>query len=185
MKVKEVLESVCLYLDLYDEFLPLFNGESLTEEVKLEYKKMLLAINNTTQELSYKILKNKAKEDVLFVSNTFNKNMLTKQAIEIIEVKNNNKKLKFKIFGNNIECNTTKAEITYTYLPQLVSSLEDEIVTDNRLSLKAFVLGVISEYNNINGLFDDSLAFQEKFLKAVNECLKPNRNFKLPKRRWF
>ena len=64
MKVKDILENVCLYLDLTDEFQPLFNNTQPSSEVLTEYKKLILAINTVVQELSYKVLKLKSKEDV-------------------------------------------------------------------------------------------------------------------------
>ena len=185
MKVKDILESVCLYLDLTDEFQPLFDNTQPSSEVLTEYKKLILAINSVVQELSYKVLRLKTKEDVLFINNTFDINLLSKKMFNIVEIKSNNKKLKFEVLDNKIFCNTSNAQITYNYLPNLVSSLEDEVSVDSRLSLKAFIFGVIAEYNNINGLFEDAQVYNNKFLDAIKECKKLNKNFCLPKRRWF
>lgn len=186
MKVKDILENVCLYLDLTDEFQPIFEGGEVSEEVETEYKKLLLSLNGVMQEFSYKINLTTKKEDVVFFNNSFDLNLLSKKAINIIEVKNQNgKKLKFKIIDNKLECNTTLAQVTYNYLLEPVKNIEDEVLINNKISMKAIVLGVISQYYYINGLFDDAKIFEESFLKAVKECLRTNKNFFMPKKRWF
>ena len=186
MKVKDILESVCLYLDLTDEFAEVFNSGSVSKEVENEYKKLLLAINSVLEDFCYKINLTKTKEEVVFFNKSFDILSLSKKAINIIEVKNQKgKKIRFKIFENRIECDTTFAQITYNYLLEPVKLLEDQILIDNKISLKAFVLGVISQYYYINGLFDDAKIFEEKFLNAVKECVGFNKNFNMPKKRWF
>lgn len=187
MKVKDILESVCLYLDLTEELEPVFNGGSLSEEVENEYKKLILAINLTTQELCYKAMPLTTIEKVVTLDKTIIIKDLTKKAINIVQVKNNqNKKQKFKIVDDKIVLNNQGTfEVTYNYLLNSVSSCEDEIDLNFYLSLKTFVYGVVSEYYNINGLFEESKVFHEKFLTAIKQSLKQNKCFTLPKRRWF
>ena len=185
MKVLEILERVCVYLDLTEEFEKVLNEEGFGEDVINDYEKIILSINNLSEDLSYSILKNKTSEEVNFVNNLFDMTSLTKRVIGIKEVKSlSGKKLKYELSDNMIECNVTNAIVTYYYAPKQVYNLRDEVFIDPRISFKAFVLGVVSEYFYINGLLDDYKVYQEKFLNALGETRKKT-NIRLPKRRWF
>lgn len=185
MKVLEILEKVCVYLDLTDEFETVLNEEGFPPEILNDFDKIMLAINNTCESLSYKFLNFKTTEEVSFSSHLIEVKNLSKKAIEILSVKNKQgEKLPFKVYDGKIECNTTCALVTYVYSPKHVINLREEVLVDLRVSLSTFALGVVSEYFYINGLLDDYNVYKEKYLNALTECLKKGK-VHLPKRRWF
>ena len=189
MTVIEILESVGLYLDLTDDFKSFSSGTGeITEEVELEVNKILKAINNVIEQLSFNFLNFKTQETVLIEDKNFDLGLLSHKLLKVcsLKIKSNNKKLKFEIDGNYIKTDFDGyVDIEYFYVPNKVMNLNDKILIDSKISESVFVLGVIAEYCFINGLFDDAKVWEEKFLKELNKVIKFNKNFYLPKRGWF
>lgn len=189
MTVIEILESVGLYLNLTDDFKSFSSGTGeITEEVELEVNKILKAINNVIEQLAFNFLNFKTQETVLIEDKNFDLSLLSHKFLKVCKLESelNNKKLKFEIDGNYIKTDFNgNAVMEYFYIPDKVTKLNDKILIDSKVSESVFVLGVITEYCFINGLFDDAKVWEEKFLKELNKVIKFNKNFYLPKRGWF
>lgn len=185
MTVLEVLKMVSLYLNLYDNFQPLFNGEELSQEDNLEFQKILSGINLTAKSLSG-IYKLKVCEEILLSDNSFNLSLLQKPLSKICCLKNQfGKKQNFNVINNTLKTNFCgKAIIEYFYLPPTVQTVEDIIEINNCVSLKTFCMGVISEYCYINNLFDDAFVWEERFNKSLNTKFLSS-VFSMPSKRWL
>ena len=186
MTVLEILKLVSLYLNLYDNFSPIFSGSttlSKTEDQQ-ELNKVLVAINTTTKSLSC-LYKLKFKEEITFANNTFDALLLSKKLNKIISIKNKmGNKIPFKIVANKITCSYCgAATIEYFYFPNEAENLNDNVDLNSVICPKTFAMGVVSEYCYINNLFDDAAVWEERFLKSLNKKALSN-SVVLPKRNW-
>lgn len=164
-------------------------SEEISEEVKLEFEKVLSAINIVVENICCESIPLKTQEEIVFDSNgCFDLSNLSKKINGVYAVYNPNKtkKYAYKILDEVLVCDCVgRAKIEYFYLPEKVESLSDKICVDTRVTGKAFVMGVVAEYCFINGLFDDASVWQERFEKAIKNCSKINKHLLLPRKRWL
>lgn len=188
MIVLDVLKDVALYLNLTDNFAPLLTGSgSLLEENKLEFDKILLAINNVNRSISTKIAPLKNQEIVLIENNKFDLKNLKKNLNYVCCVKNisSSLKQKFDVFGNELNTNFSGlARVEYFYFPPKVVDENSPVERNITINDKMFVLGVIAEYCFINGLFDDAEIWERRFLAEIDKNFVVKKGFELPKKRW-
>ena len=188
MIVLDVLKDVSLYLNLTDNFAPILNktGE-LTEENKLEFDKILLAINNVSRSVATKIAPLKNQEVVLIENNFFDLNLLKKNLNYVCCVKNisSSSKQKFNVFDNKLHTNFSGlARVEYFYFSPKVTNENSPVELNKTINDKMFVLGVIAEYCFINGLFDDAQIWESRFLLEIDKNFVVKKGFNLPKKRW-
>ena len=77
-----------------------------------------------------------------------------------------------------------EVDVEYEYLPNDVTIDEDcEIST--KVSSKTLALAVVSEYCMIEGLYEQSVMFGQKFQEEIKLALTTNRSVYLKARRWI
>lgn len=187
MTVLEVLKMVSLYLNLYDNFKPLFEGSSLSvAEDQVEYQKILSGINLTAKSLSC-LFKLKTKEEIT-IDNTqsFNLNLLSKPLNQICVLKDaQNKSHCFKVYNDKFLTDFSgKATIEYFYFPATVDNVDSKIEISSMVSIKTFAMGVVCEYCYINNLFDDAIVWEERFNKSLKTKTLTS-SFFMPTKRWL
>lgn len=111
---------------------------------------------------------------------------LSKRLYKLIKVLKDGKVVRFSLKDGGILLPEGKYEIWYQYLPTPLVYSDHEIDDfDGKISDRIFALGVASEYCLLNGMYETSNYFEEKFVNALN-CLRLSANHKtLPKRRWL
>ena len=121
-----------------------------------------------------------ASQDVFLFKN------LTKPFHKLIKVTNNEKSVRFDILNNGILLPKGVYEIWYQYLPDVINYSDTQIDDFNgKVNERIYALGIASEYCLLNGMYDTSNYFEEKFINAINS-IKTSSGFKnLPKRRWL
>lgn len=187
MTVVEILKSVSLYLDLYEDFEGYFNNDltSVSDETKSEYQKVLLAINNVCEKLA-EIFMLKTKEQIEIKNKTLALNELVKRFKEVKNIYkvSDNKSVSYKVFDDYIYVDYDgEVVIEYFYYPDKVTQLNDKIAF-NFINERTIALGVNSEYCFMLGLFDDAKEWEERFLKELKNFSKLAKGFILPKRKW-
>ena len=189
MNVLQVLKSASLYLNLFDEFNPVFNGEgfeNLSEEEQREFGKILSALNLIVCEVASEYVDLLTEEIVSFKNKQLDVCSLNKNLHKVFYIFKNNKKIKFKVVDGKICCDVDgEVRIVYSYIPEelaIGSSLEFLI---SKLSLKTLALGVASEYCFISGFFDDAKIWEERFVKSLQGNLKRQGKVSLPNRGWL
>ncbi|MBQ9792343.1 MAG: hypothetical protein IJW32_01170 [Clostridia bacterium] len=187
MTVLEVLKMVSLYLNLYDNFKPLFEGSSLSaNEDEVEFQKILSGINLTLKSLSC-LFKLKTKEEIsIGEDKSFNLSLLSKPLNQICVIKDlNNKSHPCKIYNDKFLTDFSgKAYIEYFYFPANITSINDKIEINSKVSIKTFAIGVVCEYCYINNLFDDAFVWEERFNKSL-KTKTISSSFLMPSKRWL
>ena len=194
MTVKDILQSATLFLGLYDEFKAFFNGTgTLSDEGEADYQKLLLALNLTLSNLALNTNMYLTRETKSLDSDSkFLISALTKTFanLRFVKDKQTGKVLKTRIVDNSVfvdgayEKGVREVNVEYSYLPTKLTALNDNISLV-KLGEKTLVLGVVSEYCFICGLFDDATIWKERFDKTLKENFVSLENKKMPKRKWF
>ena len=188
MTVEEVLKTVSLYLDKYEVFEDYFTNNELnaSEDVKIEFEKILCAINNICVKIAdnLNVLKFREKLKVENFKINFNKLSKKYKTIKKIITVEGNKRLSFKKFDDYIYINFDgEVYVEYIYFPDKLKSISDEIVFKN-INIRTFALGVISEYCFMIGLFDDAQIWEERFLTEIKSKGDFYNGFVMPRKKW-
>ncbi|MBQ7453284.1 MAG: hypothetical protein IJS68_03355 [Clostridia bacterium] len=80
---------------------------------------------------------------------------------------------------------TRKFLITYAYVPNEFSDLEDEIELPFGLSLTAVAFATCFEYAIAGGLYDEADMWEQRFKEKISSAIRGNREHKLPSRGWI
>lgn len=186
MKIKEILILASKYLGRsgIEEYLTTGvcdNEESMKEDIE----HLILCYNTVMEELSHKeptcevFVKENAK-DVLFSE-------LKEGAVEVLSVtdKNGNSK-EYELKTDRITLKKVgTVRVVYAYVGRC-ASIEDECVygSMNKITPNAIALGIASEFLALRGSYVQSEVLFERFVKAVNECLKPRGKRIIAGRMW-
>lgn len=187
MTVAEVLKSASIYLNLTELLRGYIenNLDSVSDEGKVEFSKILLAINNVGDILA-KNIELKAKENILIEKNFLELSKLSKRCRKIKKITriNDKKDVKFDVYDNYITTHENGLmSIDYLYYPEKVEKLDD-VINFGRVNDNAVVMGVCCEYCSICGLFDDASIWESKFLNGLKEDVSLPKGFVMASRKW-
>ena len=190
MTVLEVLENASLYLNLKEEFDCIFNKDSgvdISKETQTQFDRLVSCLNIVAKDIACQYCKLFSVEEVEFIDNSFAIADLTKKANNIFAVKDKNGLRKnYKIIDNKIVCdNSGKFVVEYSFYPETFKKDDNLDIFGGKVSIKAFALGVASEYCFISGFFDDAKIWEERFVNCINSNLRKIGHSHMPKRRWF
>lgn len=193
MTVIDILKVASEYLHLSDELSVFFDIEtnlvtdSISDDVQKKFDKLLLAFNNTINEIA--TTKFPPKSTFVYFSslgqNTVNLSTETgKEINKVLKIYSNARKnIVFAQVEDEVVFNSDGGYvfIVYSFLPKIYKA-DDSLDIFYTLGTRLLALGVASEYLYLSEIYDDSERlrneFEEGLAKVIQESLK------IKARRW-
>ena len=186
MKIKNIIESCAVYLGK-QEILDYFNNsyEYDTTEIEKNVNTMVKLINLVISELSCGYIPLITTEKLEQKSNKILISSLTKTAVEILEVfDEEDNSIPFNV---NFEYITAKGQICsvkYKYLAPDYQ-LEDSIgYSQKQISISTLAYGLCAEYCIVECRFNEALMWRNRYTNEINKLLKP-KNTVIKGRTWI
>ena len=194
MKVVEILKVASNYLNIYDDLSIYFeeNADPQTlnasEDTKKKFDTLMLALNNTINELAltkfqiketYVLLGPKGHTSIKLESLTGNKiNKVLRVYDENLE------DIVFAEVGETIIFNShgKKVFIDYTIIPPTLE-LNDEIKAFYNVGTRIIALGVASEYLNLCEIYDDAERLAGYYTDGLSNTMQQGTTIKT--KRWI
>lgn len=180
------LTDVSFYLvNMYDE-----NGEIVnpSEDVEEEIKFITRLVNLVVGEIAREYVPLKFDEEVLSNSECeINYCALSKNICDVLSVCTDKTKETFNMYSEFIKVSkpTTYYNVEYCYTHELVNSLLDIIDISPLVQPRTIAYGIASEYTVIQGLYDESLMWDKKFLNSLSNSKIKAKNYTFKKRGWL
>ena len=194
MKVVEILKVASNYLNIYDDLSIYFEENAdpqtinVSEDVKKKFDTLMLALNNTINELAltkfqiketYVLSGSKEHTSIKLESLTGNKiNKVLRVYDENLE------DIVFAEVGETIIFNShgKKVFIDYTIIPATLE-LNDEIKAFYNVGTRIIALGVASEYLNLCEIYDDAERLAGYYTDGLSNTLQQGTTIKT--KRWI
>ena len=194
MKVVEILKVASNYLNIYDDLSIYFEENAdpqtlnVSEDVKKKFDTLMLALNNTINELAltkfqiketYVLLGSKGHTSIKLESLTGNKiNKVLRVYDENLE------DIVFAEVGETIIFNShgKKVFIDYTIIPPKLE-LNDEIKAFYNVGTRIIALGVASEYLNLCEIYDDAERLAGYYTDGLSNTMQQGTTIKT--KRWI
>lgn len=196
MTVKDVVELSAVFLQLEDvlstsEFSSSINANSnsVVEVNDLTTRNLNLLIRCTDlvlKEVATDFIPIRKKEIILTNEKEIEFSSFSSPVLKIIDVKQNGKSIKYKIFSTHIELSKCgEIEVIYNAIPSTVKTLGANIdEVSNLVSQRILAYGVAKEYCYISSLYDEATMWEEKFKNAISSITK-SVSKRVKARRWF
>lgn len=189
MKVKDIIENVCVYLgkeEILDSNIFNANGSEPDAHQIKEVNKMLKCLNNITNEISSDYLPLLKEKKVEFNDGRLNIFDVDDNIQEIISIKSTlGRNLKYKLVDNQIICLANMATITYKVYPEELELNDDAETFSGRLSARVLAYGVASEFCYLEMLYDDATIWETRFKNALFFASRKKGELKLKQRGWY
>ena len=194
MKVVEILKVASNYLNIYDDLSMYFEENAdlqtlnASEDTKKKFDTLMLALNNTINELAltkfqiketYVLLGPKGHTSIKLESLTGNKiNKVLRVYDENLE------DILFAEVGETIIFNShgKKVFIDYTIIPPKLE-LNDEIKAFYNVGTRIIALGVASEYLNLCEIYDDAERLAGYYTDGLSNTMQQGTTIKT--KRWI
>ena len=188
MTVEEIIKTACMYLNKYEDYEKFSSGQTSneTEELSRDFEKLLCAINNINKKIADNLNLFKFNEIVNVIDNKIIYKNLSKKCKSIKKITDvkSNKRISFKSFDEYALLNFKGSiNVEYVYYPEDKKELKEEINLKG-INKRTFVLGVISEYCFMVGLFDDGEIWEKRFLQELRKEENLHNSIILPSRKW-
>ena len=194
MKVVEILKVASNYLNIYDELSMYFeeNADPQTlnasEDTKKKFDTLMLALNNTINELA--LTKFQIKETYVLLGpeehTSIKLESLTGNKInKVLRVYDENlEDIIFAEVGETIIFNShgKKVFIDYTIIPPKLE-LNDEIKAFYNVGTRIIALGVASEYLNLCEIYDDAERLAGYYTDGLSNTMQQGTTIKT--KRWI
>lgn len=189
MKVKDVVEDVCIFLgkeEILNSNLFKEQGEQLSEQDASDVDLIVECLNNITSEIASDYIPILKQKDVKFSDGRINISSIDNKIQEIISIKSSSgNNFKYKYIGNQIVCLASNATITYKVYPNTLTLDGDAETFGNRLSARVLAYGVASEYCYLQMLHDDAALWENRFKNALLFSGRKKGEIKLKQRGWY
>lgn len=194
MKVVEILKVASNYLNIYDDLSMYFeeNADPQTlnasEDTKKKFDTLMLALNNTINELA--LTKFQIKETYVLLGSVGHTSIklesLTGNKInKVLRVYDENlEDIVFAEVGETIIFNShgKKVFIDYTIIPPKLE-LNDEIKAFYNVGTRIIALGVASEYLNLCEIYDDAERLAGYYTDGLSNTMQQGTTIKT--KRWI
>lgn len=170
MKVEDIVKEVLVRLGDYDKF----NPDNLPEN-DVQICLIVKCINMIQSEIATDYLHIETKESVLLTNGSIGYDKLKKRLINLKKVSQNGRKIKARIFPNEIVCEADGiVDLYYYYLPDDVK-IGQVLELSPQVTLNLITNGVLGEYCLLQGRYEDSVFYDKKYremLKIATKCTK-------------
>ena len=190
MTAKQVAKLMAEFLGQKDLLsTTILDGEQTpTDQQNQILSSYLTCINDVVQTLaiSYFPLKQKQKlssDNKCFAYSSFSNPLL--QVVSVVDASTNTK-IRFEPFVDHFVADANEVEVVYNYQPTYVSSFNSNLeVSTQGVSSRMIALGAVARYYLLEGLHDESVAWNNLFERAVLVAGRPKRSLHINKRSWF
>lgn len=189
MTTKQVLEDVAIFLGKEDLLAcPYFTGEEseISQEDQKELDMLNRCLNLITSEISTDYLPIYKTKEVIFENNKYNLSGIDSNIYQIAKIEDEfGCQVRFKIYGEEINANVTKAKITYTSFAEKCT-LDGTVESFGGLmQARVLAYGTAMEYCFISSLFDDATLWESRYKNSLMVLSQKKHNLVMPKRRWL
>ena len=187
MTVKDILILSSDLIDRKDISDYLKHGSSETSiDAGLEAQTLLKCYNLIVSEIISEYYRLNTIESFVATNGTFEYKNLSKNAIAIINVKDENLvKVDAKIYPTKLFTKTNKGYIEYEYVPTEQAESDNFIFENTPITNRIVALGVAREYLFIKGSFAESDNYGKKFVNSILSAITKKGRIILPARKWF
>ena len=184
MTVKDILKLVCSFVGEREILNKFESGENFTERENQKLESMQKCYNLVMQEIASDYIPFLTKEEIDTQNSILNFSELSKNVINIYEIKNRfGMNLKFKLYPNYVEIEGKAKHIVYSYLPD-ERSIDDEAELVCGLTARVLAYGIASEYFLIEGISEDAEIWEDRFKSSLFVLSRKRGEHILPKRTW-
>lgn len=180
MKLEEVITIALTYLG--DEM----SGDDLAKsEYDDKIKLLVKCANIMMTEIASDYLPLEDECEVEAKEYRFSYENIPRRVHSIVSITDDkNQNVDFK--SRSYTCLTSKngmLKVRYKYLPEQVD-LKDDCDVDTRVSERTLALGTCAEYCMINGMYEQSSGFSERFKQDMRSCVRPPKSITIKAREW-
>ncbi len=188
MTVKSIIKNACVFLQK-DELLTLVDldgAQQANENQTKELNHLVRCLNLVYKQIASEYIPLINEEKIYSDNGVIMLNSLTKKALDILRVENNvGIRLNYKLFPNRIETLGGNLTIKYSYQPEDIQNLTNEIETfSQKITERVVAYGVAMEYSFICGLHDDASIWEKRFKDSLLIACRKKSEIRLPRRRW-
>lgn len=161
-------------------------NETFSDVQQNEINMLVNCVNLTISNISSNYLK---LYDIVEIENrggivNFSK-ISNKQIYDIVSVRNShNKPISFNITPDGVNTQTGKVIIKFTYFPDDVNFNDNITCFPLKLTERVVVYGVLAEYLYAKGVFDEALAWENRFKNEMKSINRPQKSISTKVRRW-
>lgn len=189
MKAKEIMEIVLKSIkreDILSTSAFIEGGTVCTSEQQEVFDDVLSSINDSIMAISYIYLPQKMKEEIVVSNNQFSYQDLSKTLIDVVRLKDKAGVLhKFCTYPTYLKSDNGVFEITYTFQPEIVSSIDDDVEIENKnISSYVIGLGCVANFYLKRGAFDESVIWEHAFKEQINACKRKKYIPQIKVREW-
>ncbi|MDE6189749.1 MAG: hypothetical protein K2G37_05640 [Clostridia bacterium] len=183
MKLKEVITIALTYLG--DEEVAV--DSNIVAQPKLAT--LVRCANIVLKEIASDYLPLAVNERVEVKDGKISYDSLSHRALEVLSVKNADTDVRsnFRHTPSAIDvenCDMKRADVKYYYTPKDVS-VEEECPISPLVSAKTVAMGVCSEFSLIEGLYEQSVVFADRFKEDLRCAVRKKGEIKIKPRRWY
>ncbi len=180
MKLEEVINTALAYLDERDHDAGRDNAED--DKIRL----LVRCVNIMLTEIAQEYLPLEDDCEVTAKDGRFSYDEIPRRVSKIISVKDE-KGAKVTFRQRSFSCAVNRngrLKVVYRYLPAAVA-LGDDCDVHPAVSEKTLALGTCAEYCMINGMYEQSEGFAERFRQDIRSCMRPVSAVTLKGRGWY
>ncbi len=186
MIIKDCVKSAaeCLAISAIVNFID--DGDELSTSEQDEFDTLCSCARACMHEIATEYVPIICIEEIEVVDGKISYDMLSNTAIEIIEVKKDDCKVKISSYYNGVCLNEIGVvEVKYHRLPNS-SELDDELEwKDSRINSRNIGYGIASEYCIRNGMLDDAVMWDKRYKDSLSASILVNRELNVKRRRWL
>ncbi len=179
MKLEEVINVALTYLgeEDYDA------GKDKAQDDKI--KLLVRCVNIMIAEIAQEYFPLEDETQVTAVNGSFSYADVPRRVLRIVSVKDGDSPVRFR--QRPFSCVVNKdgrLNVRYRYLPES-AAIGDECEVDPSVSAKTLALGAAAEYCMINGMYEQSEGFAERFRQDIRTSMRPASGVSLKERGWY
>jgi hypothetical protein len=183
MKLNEVLDIAVMYLGLDGEIKT--TGENRTPVTNPKLRTLIKCANVVYSEIASDYMRLPFKEEITAVEGRIVFTSFTRRVIDVVSVRKDGAVVPFTVYPDYLEVDADGAlEIKYHYLPNELE-LDSDIAAGISLTIATFAAGIAGEYALINGMYEESVAYERKFKEGILSNLQSARPKYLKCGRWL
>lgn len=182
MQLKEAIEISLTYLG--DEDAAVNTQTAQHPRLKLLVK----CANLVIKEIATEYIPLIERESAQVKDGTINYDRLLHRVLEVLEVRDADSDIPSDCYMGPSECRVAnsgmkKALIKYSYLPMDVS-IDEQCPLSPLVSAKTLALGICAEYSLIEGMYEQSVMFSDRFKEDMRTATRKKGEIKIKPRRW-
>lgn len=183
MELKEAIQLSLTYLG--DEDASVNNKTAQHPRLKLLVK----CANLVIKEIVTDYIPLTETEEVEVTDGKISYEKLLHRVLEILSVKNVKNGIFTNFKMNPAECilenkDIQKAEIRYNYLPTDIE-IDEQCPVSPMVSAKTLALGICAEYSLIEGMYEQSVMYSDRFKEDMRTATRKKGEIKIKPRRWL